>query len=424
MSHPTTIHISSSSITGNNSNKNNSNSNKNNSNNNRSSRGNKNGAFASNPQHQHSAFHRFNRKEESAAAGGAATLQQQQQQQQQTSSDFYFGDDSLSSSDSFAQEEKDMRARGIQRSHLYIYDRVNRQSKYGADHPPTMLCAPPPCVSCCPLVLEQNPCCEALGQVGVVHHNNLKTRLWLMRLGLVSNVLGLLLTVVACGAMSQHYELLRHVSMSTGSITVLNQNRRLTKLRVFVGLRSIAWERSTGGGGVVVDGSEICNLRVREGVPLLNEDLCRDCENANNSFWTCLVGALVSYWLSIFTNVLRMYPNYDVNCQKGVGIIVSIVAMSLNLLTWRGYYDFCFAAFFNGQYLFDNGQIIREPRETEDSVFVMFSWAPGFALLAVILATFLKVVDFISHFMLPTPSITRNRQEQRAYDELLREANI
>lgn len=45
------------------------------------------------------------------------------------------------------------------------------------------------------------------------------------------------------------------------------------------------------------------------------------------------------------------------------------------------------------------------------------SWGAGNALICWYTATCLKAVDIVANLMLPTPSITRDKEEQRAYEE-------
>ena len=47
---------------------------------------------------------------------------------------------------------------------------------------------------------------------------------------------------------------------------------------------------------------------------------------------------------------------------------------------------------------------------------VVFDWNPGVGLILIVIATFIKIFDIINHFLLRTPSITRDLQEQKEYE--------
>jgi hypothetical protein len=47
---------------------------------------------------------------------------------------------------------------------------------------------------------------------------------------------------------------------------------------------------------------------------------------------------------------------------------------------------------------------------------VRFEWKAGLGQICLLLATLLKVVDIVINIVLPTPTITRNHQEQVDYE--------
>lgn len=301
----------------------------------------------------------------------------------------------------------------------YIADRCDGRSKYDPDsRPPNRTCWVPPCVKWCPSCLEQNRGCEALGRAGCAGAGSeseseseagraLSLRRRAMDLGLAANVLGLALTLAACGALSTRTVILANTSLSSGG-THPSRPSGGEGLWIGVGLRAAAVYIPAGLGGEpafvgfnVVPFDRICELNELVGLDaVVDEESCDQCYDASAGLMTTLIVSVLTYFPTFATDVLRRYPNYDVNCQKFFGSFVNLFSMILSLYTWRGYATRCFRSF-------------SEP----DPAFA-FSWRPGPGLICIAVATFLKLVDVAAHCAVPTPTITRDRNEQEEYERL------
>ena len=125
--------------------------------------------------------------------------------------------------------------------------------------------------------------------------------------------------------------------------------------------------------------------------------------------------SLLTYLPSFFTNILRLYYGYDVNCQKTFGILSNLASFVLSLYTWLGYKNKCFSALFNGVLLFDRSFNLVGDQKLA-FFYIDFGWGPGPGYNCIVAATVLKLVDIACHMLLRTPTITRSRQEQIDYE--------
>lgn len=143
-----------------------------------------------------------------------------------------------------------------------------------------------------------------------------------------------------------------------------------------------------------------------------------------------------------------MYPNYDVNCQKFYGSIVAAISMFLSLYTFMIYNRKCIGSFYDGDstpfqvYNYTGGPGEAVPNRTsigggtyvqalqpttmaalaeradDPSILsVKLDWKSGAGLICLYVATFLKIFDILANLVVPTPSITRDKEEQRAYED-------
>jgi hypothetical protein len=130
-----------------------------------------------------------------------------------------------------------------------------------------------------------------------------------------------------------------------------------------------------------------------------------------------LLVSVVTYLPSIFTNITRMYLNYDVNCQKNFAILTTAFSLLLSLSTVLNYKNNCFDKFYDGTVIFDeNRTVVDDPDSDKAFASVDFSWTGGAGLTCLVVATVIKIVDILVHVALPSPSITRNREEQANYE--------
>merc|ERR1740117_990192 len=75
------------------------------------------------------------------------------------------------------------------------------------------------------------------------------------------------------------------------------------------------------------------------------DNSCDTCANASNGLVTAVIISTLLILPNITTDILRMYPNYDLNCQKFFGSIISLCSMLGSLYAWWGYARSCYRTF-------------------------------------------------------------------------------
>lgn len=108
----------------------------------------------------------------------------------------------------------------------------------------------------------------------------------------------------------------------------------------------------------------------------------------------------------------------DVNCQKVFGAFFSIISAMLGLQTFFLYQNQCFKSFRQGEYCFDENRELTECSADNPAfdIEIDFQWYAGTALYGLGVATFAKILDLLCNIIIPTPSITRSREEQEEYE--------
>jgi hypothetical protein len=183
-----------------------------------------------------------------------------------------------------------------------------------------------------------------------------------------------------------------------------------------IGLRAVAFDNPTTVGQQVYNFDEFCDLTDLAG-RYLNEDQCSSCSDSSAGLITTLVISLIAIFPVIFTDVLRMYSNYDLNCQKFFGSIASTFTLIMTLSTLLAYENSCFKSFYDGNVYFDTDSNALDD-ENGATYLVDFDWKAGNGLICLYLATFIKLIDIIANILVPTTTITRNRKEQEEYEAL------
>lgn len=166
-------------------------------------------------------------------------------------------------------------------------------------------------------------------------------------------------------------------------------------------------------GGLVGDGLE----------RYLDPEQCQSCADSSSGLITTLVMSVISVLPTITTDVLRMYPNYDVNCQKFFGTIISTISMLLSILTYYKYTNECFSVFYEGvvPYYLNQTVATGEFFDDEPIVETYFGWTAGPGVICMFVATGLKIIDIIAMLMVPTPQITRDHELQKEYERLYKD---
>jgi hypothetical protein len=319
-------------------------------------------------------------------------------------------------------EESSTPAKPAAKNRQYLVDRVKGTSKYDEGRrPPCSLCWVPMPVLLCPGFLEQNPFCESVGKVGCVDHDDSKIRRRLIIFGVLANVASFFLTVFACFAITQDFDLLHTASFSRG--TAFNaDSSSVVYSYVDIGLKAVAIESLGASDSQIPPGKyvyrfdEFCDLATNGLERYLPAEDCDKCNEASGSLVSTLILSMITTIPTIGTDTLRLFPNYDVNCQKFFGTILSFVSMILSLVTFLKYNQSCFATFYDGIVPFYlNGTVASEDADGPVGL-VDFDWNAGKGLICMYAAAALKAVDILVLAIIPTPNITRDPVEQAEYE--------
>jgi len=273
--------------------------------------------------------------------------------------------------------------------------------------PPHAVCMVPYPVYPLAKFLEQNRFCEAFGRIGCFGANDAGIRKKILLFGVVANSLSFLLSLVACASLSMNFNAITFGSFSKGDVFIPAVNVQTSK--IWIGLRGVAMRTFKGQalvnpnyveGDNVVAFDEFCDLIGNGLENYMDADSCDACAEVSGGLMTSVVMACVLTIPNIFTDILRMYPNYDVNCQKFFGSILNLASSASSLYAWRGYADLCFNNFY------------------DESPVVDFEWRAGTGLVCIVLATLLKAFDIIAMLVIPTPDLANTQELQEEYETL------
>jgi hypothetical protein len=201
-------------------------------------------------------------------------------------------------------------------------------------------------------------------------------------------------------------------------------------IHLAIGLRAVALQNWVTVGTDIVRFSEFCELVGAGLFQYIEPDHCDYCEGVSLALAITLILSLLGYIPTLLTDVLRLYPNYDVNCQKAFASFFSLFSLAMAIRTWKHYENNCFYEFYQGDRTFpvnatDLGSFAHPDWSNgtssdmiPETVLIHFEWHKGAGLLALQIGALLKVVDIIVNVLIPTPNITRDHEEQAAYEAL------
>lgn len=245
-----------------------------------------------------------------------------------------------------------------------------------------------------------------------------------MHLGFIANVFACILVSFSCFAISQDYGLL--AKSSFGSIVISEIDDKVQgEILLDIGLRGIALDNPfTGVETTVVAFENFCEISDEGLQRYIDPANCAQCEEQSLTFVLSAILAAVSFVPTFFTDILRMFSGYDVNCQKCFGTLFSLltVGAALNVaVTWK---LFCADGFFKNQiYLDRDGNRLSSPDDPDTFYTFDYQYEWGYGMICLILGAALKTFQVLAHFCIPTPSVTRDLKEQKTY-EVIEEENL
>jgi hypothetical protein len=272
--------------------------------------------------------------------------------------------------------------------------------------------------------MEESVCCKVLGRIGLIRPENEKARFWLLHVGFIANLIAFVLTLYSALAISDDYDTLRAASFSKIGVTEPNSPLE-TIIQLDVGLRAAALNLPHTEQKIVINFDEFCDLP-SESLKLFLDDTdveCSRCEDISTSMVVSVIVSVITFIPSFSTDILRMYSNYDVNCQKVFSTLFAAVTLLLSLNTLLKYNQSCFAAFYSGKVPFDqNITLIQDDAAATNAAFLVdFDWSMGPGLACLYAGTVSKAVDIVFNLLVPSPTITRDHKEQWDYENLTEE---
>ncbi|KAL3922680.1 MAG: hypothetical protein SGILL_002077 [Bacillariaceae sp.] len=307
-----------------------------------------------------------------------------------------------------------------------IHGTVHGSATGKAPRPPCSLCWPPPIVGACPCLFEENFLCTTVGRVGFCSGGKKQQssggRRVVMTSALLLNLAGLLVTVFAALALTDsNQELVKLASFNSANLNpmIIEETATFPPVNLHLGLQALSVQ-----DGTVVAYKGFCTAPGME--QFLPPQDCNACHETSLYVIIGLVVAMAAYLPTLFTDCLRIYQDYDVNCQKTTAFVWSLVSLAGYGLVYYYYTYVCLASFYQGSILYDNdGNVVEENASGGEAVVVVdFAWKMGTGQMCILAGFGLKAIDFLCNCCVATPIISRDREEQWKYERLSEQAEL
>lgn len=293
--------------------------------------------------------------------------------------------------------------------------------------------------------MESNRFMEWLGRVGIFSPENIKARKVLLGASMLTSTGGWLCMLFACLALTRNNFDLLTVSQFSNAVVdfqALNredaENLGIGATDIYVGLRSVAWTRYnvswiqddtddliyTVDSQITTPFEDFCTGD--SGVYFVEPSQCDDCEKVSAKLVTNLLMSTIFYFFTFKNDWCRFHVNYDVNCQKFSSSCIAIITIALALNAFFKYNSECFESFLDGDYCYKNdGSIFRCNPDNDDiyndptiTGIAFIDWKPGAGVITLGIGVFARVFSFLCNLAIPTPTITRNLEEQWEYERI------
>jgi len=242
-----------------------------------------------------------------------------------------------------------------------------------------------------------------------------------LHLGFVANLIAMICTAYSCLSISLDYFLLSKSSMEV--VTATDVNGKLPNhVHLFLGLRGVAFDGDDVGEGFAFDYDDLCEFAAGSGNIFVDAE--KDCESCSSGYFSMnavisLMIAVTLFFPTFFSQQLRMYSGYDVNCVKNFLTLIGFCIVLLNLNVMLAYFYLCSKESFyeTPQMAFDGkGNVVS----VNDAFYLIeYEWKYGWGLYALMAGTGFKVLDLLCNIAIPTPTVTRVQREQEVYETLV-----
>ena len=270
-------------------------------------------------------------------------------------------------------------------------------------------------IKCCASGLEHSKFVQLLGKISI---GNEKWRRPLLSIALLSSCLTMVLAILSCLGFERNASLVKSFAWTRGRFNITSQSPPMNMEIYFnVGLGAIIANTSNVPRWLTKAKENKLKLlnevqtfdsqECKEGFlsETFNSSFCTQCYEASAGLLVPAIFAVVTCLPSIQTDIQRMFPVYDLNCQKFMAVFIAGMFGTIStLVTLYGYSAGCWRNFP------DSGE--HELKLQGETLKVQFNgeWFGGPGLALMIAATLLKAVNMICHLLVPTPKFCRTEE--------------
>ncbi len=158
------------------------------------------------------------------------------------------------------------------------------------------------------------------------------------------NLCGFFLTLFAALALTENESLLQMASFSRAELTSTPTDT-MSPITIDVGLRAAVFNNPNSYGEELIRFDQFCDLTDLGLDKYVYPEKCDQCNEVSDQLVIAIVVALVAYIPTVATDILRMYGNFDVNCQKVWASLISLFTLAGCVLTYVQYTYTCLDSF-------------------------------------------------------------------------------
>jgi hypothetical protein len=283
-----------------------------------------------------------------------------------------------------------------------------------------------------PWLCEENCFCTFFGARGGYNGDDRAGRESTMQIAISANVCAFLLTAYALISLyGINFTVIGISSLARGTMNVnqaddttadILQSIQFKTIELDIGWRSVAINNPNTFGKQVILFDDFCEFLDRGMDHFIEPNECGKCDAIGSQLIIALIVAAAAYLPSFGNDCTRLHKNYDVNCQRVLGLILSLISICGAVYAYYLYDSECFSSFHSVTARFDrNGNFLPEDSAEDYALIMDVEWKVGYGLIILWSGAGCKVIHFLCHVCIPTPNITRSLQEQEEYEAIGRE---
>lgn len=244
---------------------------------------------------------------------------------------------------------------------------------------------PLPCLRSylCRRFWEHNIIARTIGRLGFSKAKQIRGKIMLT--AFIFSFIAWILTLSSFFGLSYKPDIIRSFYWAHGSVDTDDD----IKTEIYVGIRNLLYETRNASNYVMNQiewkSADVCldfATDVSKNDDSIEiEEACADCREAAIEAQRYIILSILTQIFTMTTDLQRMTPYGDVNCQKVLGIATGIYSFFSTLMSMNVFRKDCW---------------LNLPKQFN------FHFGPGFILLFI--ATVLKIVDVLCHVMVPVPA--------------------